>query len=291
MARQKDEPDPSSIIDMITAPFKKRGEVNLRETIEEFIVDENREEIPSVSSHERTLISNILELRDTTVDDIMVPRADIVAISSQTTQKELLELLSQKQFSRIPVYSDSLDDVIGSIHIKDIMSALAAGKKIKLVDILRDVPFVSPSMPILDLLLEMRQSQKHMALVVDEYGGIDGLITITGVIESIIGQIDDEYDSESLPELLQKDDGTIIADARYEIEDFEEEFGEIFTEDDREESETLGGLVFTLAGRIPARGEVITHDNGIVFEILDADPRRINRLRLRNVPRPALTDE
>lgn len=270
--------------------IKKRNEPNLREALEEYIEDDSEvfEDESSAAAHEKMLLANVLKLRDETVVGVMVPRADIIAIPIETSQSEILQMLAEKQYSRLPVYTETLDNVIGTVHIKDILSVLAQGKEVIIRDLLREVPIVSPTMPILDLLLQMRQSQKHMSMVVDEYGGIDGLVTIGDVIEAIIGQIDDEYDQDKPPEFKINNDGSISIDARFEIEDFEEQFGEIFSDEDREESETLGGLVFTIAGRIPARGEVIHHDNGPVFEILEADPRRISRIRIRNVKAPAL---
>jgi len=275
---------------IISTIFKKifgaKTDPTLRETLEEYIEDiESDEEEESISSHEKTLISNILNLRDECASDVMIPRADIFAISEETTQKELLALLAEKQFSRIPVYKDNLDNVIGSIHIKDILAALAQGKKVTIKNLVRNVPIVSPSMHVLDLLLQMRITRKHMVLVVDEFGGIDGLITIGDVIEIIVGEIDDEHDPDDQPEIIQQTDGTILADARYDLHEFEEQFGKILNNEEREESQTLGGLVFSIAGRVPARGEIIKHRTGMFFEIVEADPRRVHRICIRNLPK------
>jgi len=141
-------------------------------------------------------------------------------------------------------------------------------------------------MPVLDLLLMMKQMRRHMALVVDEFGGIDGHVTINDVIESIVGEIEDEYDRDDEPTLIQNRDGSIMIDARYDIEEFEEKFGRLLTDEEREDNDTLGGLVFEIAGRVPARGEILTHPSGMVFEIVDADPRRVNRLLIKNIPLP-----
>lgn len=266
---------------------KSKADPSLRETIEEYIdAAENghHTDSASITTHERTLISNVLKMRDHTAVDVMIPRADIFAIDIKISQKELLSLLADKQFSRIPVYRDSLDDVVGTIHIKDILGCLARGKKIDIEDLIRDVPIVSPAMPVLDLLLMMKQMRKHMALVVDEFGGIDGLVTINDVIESIVGEIEDEYDQDDEPEIIQNQDGSLIADARVDIEEFEERYGALLSEDEREDIDTLGGLVFSIAGRVPARGEILTHPSGMIFEIVDADPRRINRLLIKNIP-------
>lgn len=263
----------------------KNGSENLREALEEYIEELNDSaESPAIALHEQTLISNVINLRDLTVVDVMIPRADIVAIDVNTSQEDLMKLLAERQFSRIPVYKESLDHIIGSIHIKDILSHLAKSKDFHVKELMRDVPIVSPSMPVLDLILQMRQWKKHMAMVVDEYGGIDGLVTIGDVLESIVGEIDDEFDLDVNPEMIEKPDGTVLADARVDIELFEDKYGELLTEEERNDIDTLGGLVFSVAGRIPARGEVLKHDSGIVFEILDADPRRINRMRIKNIP-------
>jgi len=193
-------------------------------------------------------------------------------------------MLKEKQFSRLPVYRENMDDVLGTVHIKDILSALAAKKQINLKDLMRNVPIVSPSLPVIDLMLLMQKQKKHMVLVVDEYGGIDGLVTVGDVIESIVGEIDDEFDQDIDPVLTQKQDNSVIADARYDLKSFEEEYGVIFTEEEREENDTLGGVVFFTAGRIPARGEVILHESGMSFEIIEADLRRISKLRIKDIP-------
>ncbi len=265
--------------------FGPKQDASLRETIEEYIDDdsENAQET-SISEHEKTLISNVLELRDTCASDIMVPRADIVAISDKTTKEELFKLFSERQYSRLPVYKDTLDNVIGSIHVKDIMASLAREEEFKVASLVRDVPIVSPSMKLLDLLLQIRETRKHMVLVVDEFGGIDGLITIGDVIESIVGEIDDEHDPDDQPEIKIEPDGSVIADARVNLREFEEQFGKFLDEKEHDENDTLGGLVFSLAGRVPARGEVLTHKkSGIVFEVIEADPRRIKRLYIKNI--------
>lgn len=259
----------------------------LREAIEEYIDEPPHPETDAVSAHERVLLSNILHLRDVRVYDVMVPRADIAAIEIETGREDLLDFLAERQFSRFPVYRGTLDDVLGTVHIKDVITAIAQGRKIRLKDLLADIPVISPSLPILDLLLEMRKTRRHIALIVDEYGGIDGLVTMGDVMEAIIGEIDDEHDRETAPQIVEEADGSILADARLDIEEFEQRFGAILSEEEREESDTLGGLVFAMAGRVPARGEVLAHATGMIFEVLEADPRRISRLRIRDIPKPS----
>ena len=235
-------------------------------------------------SHERTLIANILEIRDQPVSDLMVPRADIVAVEIDTERDDLLRLLASRPHSRLPVYRETLDDVIGIVHIKDVLAAIAENRGFSLPEIVRPVSIVAPSMRVLDLLLEMRKTRQQMALVVDEFGGIDGLITIEDLIEGIVGEITDEHDRTIPAELVERPDGSLLADARVSIEDFEERVGPVLDQEERDEVDTLGGLVFSLAGRVPSRGELLTHASGLEFEIVDADPRRIKRIRVRNPP-------
>jgi magnesium and cobalt transporter len=183
--------------------------------------------------------------------------------------------------------------VLGFVHVKDILGhlvegRLADGRPVQLATLVRKVLVVAPSMPVLDLLLQMRLSRIHMAMVVDEFGGIDGLVTIEDLIEEIVGEIEDEHDDAATPQLAQRADGSVIADARTPIEEFEERFAVRLRDADAEEDiDTLGGLVFMLAGRVPSRGEIIPHPGGVSFEVLDADPRRVKRLRVRGLPRPA----
>jgi CBS domain containing-hemolysin-like protein len=238
----------------------------------------------SDESHEQILIANILEIRNQPVSDFMVPRADIVAVEASTERDVLLQVIASRQHSRLPVYRDTLDDVVGIVHIKDVLAAIAEGRDFKLPEIFRPVSIVAPSMRVLDLLLEMRQTRQHMALVIDEFGGIDGLITIEDLVEGIVGEITDEHDRTIPAELVERPDGSLLADARVPIEIFEARVGPMLEQDERDEVDTLGGLVFSLAGRVPRRGELLTHPSGLEFEIVDADPRRIKRIRVRNPP-------
>lgn len=287
----------SLIYDVVEKPHEKeafgswiknlvrtKSDSSLREAIEEYIDDKQNGAKDHASSQERLLLANILKLRTITVVDVMIPRADIIAIEANTTGKELLELLSKKQFSRLPVYRESLDDVIGTIHIKDILAVLARDQDINISELLTDVPIVSPSMSVLDLLLEMRESRRHMAMVVDEYGGIDGLVTIGDVIEAIVGEIEDEHNPERTAEIIEEKDGVLFVDPRVDLEEFEKRYGQIFSEQEHQESDTLGGLIFSITGRVPARGEIISHSSGMLFEILEADPRRIHLMKVRNIP-------
>lgn len=265
---------------------KPRNDDSLRDAIGELIDGEEGLPQSAVAAHERRLIANILELRDLPVLDVMVPRADIVAINVSASKETLMDLLSQKPHSRIPVYKDDLDNIIGVINMKDLVANLATGTPFEIKDVMREALVVSPAMRVMDMLLQMRQSKVHIAFVIDEFGGIDGLITINDLISAIVGEIDDEFDFDITPQMIERPDGSAIADARFAIESFEEIYGNIFSEnDEHEEIDTLGGLVTYLAGHVPARGEIIRHESGIEFEIVDADPRRIMRLRIRNLPK------
>lgn len=271
----------------ISAILKSKAETqeSIRDTIVEYIDGQNAEvESDLTSYHEKMLLSNILELRDMTVDEVMIPRADIKALEVSTPQQDVLKFFSQVQVSRVPVYHDTLDDVWGTVHIKDILTTLAENKAVVLEDLVTDVPVISPSMPLLDLMLKMRQSRRHMALVVDEFGGIDGLVTIGDIVEAILGEIDDEHDTDDDPQMVDTANGSVLADARVGLSNFVERYNIPLSEDEQKESDTLGGLAFSIAGKVPARGEIITHESGMILEIIDADPRRINRMRIRNIP-------
>jgi CBS domain containing-hemolysin-like protein len=279
----------SSLLDRVFAWVGRRGrrrngDSSIREALEELIEEHDHTERPGVmDADERLLIGNVLKLRDIEAEDVMVPRAEIVAIEASASRDEIVQLMAREAHSRVPVYRETLDNVIGMVHIKDVLARYAAEEPFDLLAITRKVLFVSPTMRVLDLLLQMRLARVHMALVVDEFGGIDGLVTIEDVVEEIVGDIQDEHDVDEI-DMIERPDGSILADARTELEDFEARVGRVLTDEEREDIETLGGLVFDLAGRVPSRGEVVRHPSGIEFEIIDADPRRIKRLRLRRLP-------
>ena len=257
----------------------------LRETIEELIEETETEVDAPITEDESALLRNILQLRNLTAYDVMVPRADIAAVSVDIELADLVRIMSTKGHSRLPVYRETLDDVVGMVHIKDVLTCLTGDRPFDLKSILREVLFVAPSMRALDLLLQMRLARIHMALVIDEFGGIDGLTTIEDVVEEIVGEIEDEHDVEQGPKMLARPDGSLIADARTTIEEFEHRVGPVLSEEEREQDiDTLGGLVFTLTGHVPTRGESVAHPSGIVFEVIEADPRRVRRLRVRNLP-------
>jgi magnesium and cobalt transporter len=237
---------------------------------------------PELDRQERALIANVLRLRGTTADDVMIPRADIVAMRMDVTLDEAIAQIRHEGHSRLPVYRDQLDEIVGMIHIKDVFAYVGRPEAFRLEAILRRPLLVAPQIPVLDLLLQMRQARMHLALVVDEYGGIDGLVTIEDLVETIVGDIADEHDEIAGPMVTERGDGSLDMDARLPVEDFESRMGPVLTEDEREaDIDTIGGLVFTLAGRVPAKGEVIGHPSGFEFRVLDSDARRIRRLRVR----------
>ena len=271
----------------------------IEELIEERIEEHSGRDVSVIEPNERLLLANVLKLRDMTAEDIMIPRADIVAVDADTPFHEVLKLLAADGHSRYPVYRERLDDVVGMLHMKDLARVVAengsavayegqedAPSAPNLAALLRKVMFVSPAMRVLDLLLEMRIKRTHMALVVDEFGGIDGLLTIEDVVEQIVGEIEDEHDSDVELELSQSADGSVTADARVSLEDIEARFGSLFSDEQREETDTLGGLVIRLAGRVPSRNGLVKHSSGLEFEVIDGDPRRVRRVRIRNLPPP-----
>ncbi len=275
---------------------RRRPEQTLRESIADLMQEAAHaphapDQHTELDRHERALIANILRLRETTADDVMVPRADIVAMRADVTLSEAIEQIRNDGHSRLPVFREQLDEVIGMIHIKDVFSYVGRSEPFSMEKILRKPLMVAPQMPVLDLLLQMRQQRVHMALVVDEYGGIDGLVTIEDLVETITGDIADEHDDVEAPMVTERPDGALDLNARLSVEAFEKHVGSVLTDDERDaDIDTIGGLVFTLAGRVPAKGEVISHSSGFEFRILDADPRRIRRLRARRTE-PVSTEQ
>jgi len=258
------------------------AETTVRDTLEELIEDPGTTTV-EIDDHERTLIRNVLGLRDIAAHDVMVPRADITAVDVTTPIPELVTQMVENTHSRLPVYRETLDDAIGMVHIKDVLAHVNSSEPANLADLVRDVLFVSPTIRMLDLLQEMRMTRRHLALVVDEFGGIDGLITIEDLVEEIVGEIIDEHDVEEGPKIMMNGDGSAVADARATVEELESHFGPVLTEEEREEVDTLAGLIFGVAGQIAKRGEIIRHVSGLEFTIIDADPRRLKTVRVRRI--------
>jgi CBS domain containing-hemolysin-like protein len=262
---------------------RSEADNSLRETIEELIEDTD-ETTPSIELDERMLLGNVLNLRDLTAEDVMVPRVDIIAVPLTVTGPDLLAVLTRSRHSRIPIYRHNLDDVIGMIETKDVLSWAATKKTLNIKALVRDVLFISPTMRTLDLLFQMRETGTKMAMVVDEFGGVDGLVTFPDLIEEIIGDIQDAQASSPGRQLVERPDGSILADARVTLEEIADKYGtNLIVEGLEDEIDTLGGLVVALAGRVPTRGELITHPVGLEFEVVDADPRRVKRLYLRGI--------
>jgi len=263
----------------------RNGDPTLRETFEE-IIEQHEENDSSVDPTARAMIDKVLTVGALTVSDVRIPRADIIAVEETIERDALVNLMAAEAHSRMPVYRETLDEVIGMVHIKDVLASLAAGETFDIRKLMRKILFVTGSMRVLDLLLQMRLDRTHMAMVVDEYGGIDGITTIEDLVEQIVGEIEDEHDVDEGPMISEASNGALVVDARLTLDDFETDVSAFLTDEEREEDTyTIGGLVFALAGRVPTRGEVIRHDSsGLEFEILDADARRIRRVRVCNLP-------
>ena len=258
----------------------RHDDTTLRESME-LLIEEHANQDQPIDPEERLMLMNILKLSELRVDDVMVPRADIVAVEQQSTLEEVLSVVRKELHSRTPVYRETLDDVVGMVHVKDILVRASNGSDFSLDRLLRDTLFVPPSMQARELLLKMRKSRIHMAVVVDEYGGTDGLVTIEDLVEEIVGEIEDEHDVEEGPLLVEGPENTLDADARAPIEQLEEILEQSLLDSDRDEDiDTLGGLVFALVGRVPRVGERVKHPGGVEFEVLDADARRVKRLRI-----------
>ena len=227
-------------------------------------------------SHENELLKNLAGLRGITASDVMVPRVNIVSVAMSDNFKDIVKQLINANHSRVPVRNESLDDIVGILHIKDVLANLFLKEKPNIKSLLKKPFFVSPSISLLDLLYEMRVKRRHLALVVDEYGGIDGLVTIEDLVEELVGEIEDEHESSSEIRLDKIEDGSIIVEARIVIDLFEDLINSIRKEDLNDEIETLGGFIISIAGRVPVKGEVIRYSpSGLKFEILEADPRKI----------------
>ena len=226
----------------------------------------------------------MVNLRRLRVDDVAIPKVEIIAAPLNVPLDDLVEMFREHGFSRIPIFRGTLDSPLGMIHLKDLALKHGFGKggKFTLRPMLRPVLYVPPSMPIGVLLQQMQQKRIHMALVIDEYGGVDGLVTIEDLIEQVIGEIEDEHDEAEGRLCIQDKPGEWLIQARADLADVEAETGlRLALDDEDDEIDTLGGLIFMLAGRVPLRGEVIAHDSGAEFEVVEADPRRIKRVRLR----------
>lgn len=289
--------------------------MGLRESLEGAIEShEAQNPGETVGREAKSMMLNIIEFSSLRVDDVMVPRVDIVAIDETDTMQQLLEKFIDANHSRVPVYHETLDGVTGMIHVKDFLRWMAArgidksgqqdeagltglsiaretlATPVKQAGLNREVLFVPPSMPATDLLVRMQASHTHLAIVIDEYGGTEGLVSIEDLVEVIVGDISDEHDTEEDIEIKPIEDKIYAADGRGDLSSMEELLGvDLLPEDEEEEADTLAGLIFKIAGRVPTRGEIIRHESGLEFEILESDPRRVKRVRInaRNVRSPS----
>lgn len=261
---------------------KKEGDGSLRETIEELIEEEEIEDT-SLAPDEREMLTNILSLRDLIAKDLMIPRAEIIGVSHDSSLEQVIAVFKSSQVMRLPVYRQTLDDILGYIHLRDLIDSTP--KNFKIQAHLHKIDYISPSMRILDLLLKMRSTGEKMAIVVDEHGGVDGLVTLNDLVEEIVGDIQDVAQMTTPLHFFRRPDGVVVVNGRMDIEDLEEKVGPLRTEEEKEEEiDTIGGLVLHLTDRIPQRGELIAHPSGIEFEIIEADSRRIKRLGIHGLP-------
>jgi len=294
-------------IDKLRAAVGLRGTGSIREDLADALATEDL--AGNFTPEERAMLANILRLREVRVDDVMVPRADIEAIEINIGLGDLLTAFRKSGHSRMPVYRDSLDDPVGLVHIKDLMTYVAEiaedtakpddasdrldltrvdlKKPLSETNLVRDILFVPPSMPVAVLLGSMQASRMQLALVIDEYGGTDGLVSLEDAVEMIVGDIEDESDEDTGPMIVPDGKGGFLADARADLDELTAAIGEdLAAGESGEDVDTVGGLVFGLIGRIPVRGELVSTPSGFEFEILDADPRRIKRLRISRPPQP-----
>ena len=308
-----------SLWQRLRSRFGRTRDVGLRESLEGAIEShEAQNPGETVGEEAKSMMLNIIEFSGLRVDDVMVPRVDIVAVDEADSMQELLAKFIDANHSRMPVYRETLDGITGMIHVKDYLrwmaargtrkrrapksekpekiekvpppglsiAATALSTTVKQAGLNREVLFVPPSMPATDLLVRMQASRTHLAIVIDEYGGTEGLVSIEDLVEVIVGDIADEHDTEEDLEIKPVEHGVHLADGRVDLAQLEALLGvDLLPEDEEEEADTLAGLIFKIAGRVPARGEIIRHESGLEFEILDSDPRRVKRVRVnaRNV--------
>ncbi len=262
--------------------FKSNDKENIKDVLED-LIEENEDSVNEIDDGTKKIFKNVINLSDKCVEDVMIPRADIDAVPIDTSLKELVTFIDKTKHSRIPVYDDNLDIILGMIHIRDIFQRIykngSSKKETKISKTyVRKILFSSPSMKVLDLLLKMRSEQIHMSIIVDEFGGTNGLVTIEDLVEEIVGEIKDEHDFEQIEEIKKISKKTYEISARVTLEEFQEKLGISLKIKEKEEIDTLGGFIFFLLGRIPGRGEVINYKKNLEFTIIDADTRKIKRI-------------
>lgn len=284
-----------SWLDRLAVKVGLASQVDARAVIEEAL---RKDAGAMFTPAERAMLQKMLHFKELRVEDVMVPRAEIVAVEDDSTLDKLLNVFAEAQHSRLPIYRETLDEPLGMVHVKDLMGwVIAAGRmggtgggldlgaadlsqKISDINIMRELIFAPPSMSALDLLIRMQSRHIHLALIIDEHGGTDGLVSIEDLLEEVVGNIEDEHDADDEPLIREVADG-LLADARAEIDDVGSLIGIHLSSADDENVDTLGGLIFTMLGRVPIRGEVVHHPTGVAFEILDANPRRVKTLKLK----------
>lgn len=278
--------DDVSLVKAIRDWFRKvfgfRTPESLKEVVEEAL-EEHKEQVSDLDPEEKRLLTNVLDFGDLEVSDVMVQRNDVVAVPYNVTLQALKEVIMDREHSRLPIYKKSLDDITGFIHIKDLMNYLGEEKAFNAKDIIRPLMAVPPTMKVTELLADMRSQRSHMALVVDEYGGTDGIVTLEDIFEELVGDIRDEHDeNEMTEEFTVLSGGAVVADARIEIERIEDHYDLSLYNEDEDDFHTLGGLIFNILGHVPEKGEQIEY-RGLIFKIVEADRRRIKRVRVRRV--------
>jgi len=261
---------------------KSNDKENIKDVLED-LIEENEDVVNEIDDGTKKIFKNVINLSDKCIEDVMIPRADIDAVSIETSLKELVSFIDKTKHSRIPVYDNNLDKILGMIHIRDIFQRIyknnSSKKESKISkSYIRKILFSSPSMKVLDLLLKMRSEQIHMSIIVDEFGGTNGLVTIEDLVEEIVGEIKDEHDFEEIEEVKKISKKTYEISARITLNQFQEKLGISLKLDEKEEVDTLGGFIFYLLGRIPGRGEVINYKKNLEFTIIDADTRKIKRI-------------
>ena len=282
-------------MNFLKALFPKREEENVFEALEE-IIDEQEESCPSKSavseSHEMVLLKNLLNMRDTRAHEVMIPSVDIRGVEIQTPFDDFVRLLAKDKFTRYPVYKKDIDHIVGIIHVKDVLYALIQQKRPKIEELMSSsILFVSPAMKVLDLLQEMQIKQIQMAIVIDEFGGTDGVISMEDLLEEIVGEIEDEHDHEDEEEKITKEGkDSLIVGGKVFLEDLEEILTVPLSLDEEFDIDTIGGLVSFIAGRIPNKMEVINHSSGLKFKVLERDSRKIQKIQILNV-KPFLKEE
>ncbi len=272
----------NNIINKIRSILKPSDRENIKDVLEDLIED-NGNGTEKIDDGTKNIFKNVINLNNKCIEDVMIPRADIDAVSIETTLNDLVNFIDKTKHSRIPVFENNLDKVLGMIHIRDLFEKIhqrnTKKKSTKIAKkMIRKILFSSPSMKVIDLLLKMRSEQIHMAIVIDEFGGTNGIVTIEDLVEEIVGEIKDEHDFEEVDEIKKISKKSFEISARISLEEFEKRLNVKLNIDERDEIDTLGGFIFVLLGRIPGRGEVVSYKKNIEFTIIEADTRRIKRI-------------